>query len=378
MSGLSRRRRRRRALRQKAPLLIPAVVVTMVLLVVAAGASQVGRESHGANSTLDRGWAALGAVVGDESSATGAALDALLSAAAGQARVELFSSLDTLAAAADRQAAELADDSPPPPPGGVAAPCAAALTGRAGAVSTIRSAIEGVLGGPDGSASVGAATATAELSQAASAVSAADAEWATCRKVLRASAGRAQLPSSAWVTGASQWRSGALTALVSHLIRSPALAVHRGLALSAAGLVPTALSGSAGPPVVANLGPTTSLTVHVVVFDTGDVEEPGVTVTLELRPLQPSSGAAAGSSSTVVAPSLAPGRAVALPFGPLPVAPGGSYVLSIVAAGPGGVPGASATEQIVVAALPPPPTTTTTSTTTTTTTPGGRTRRSGP
>ncbi|MHB8682608.1 MAG: hypothetical protein ACYDA2_11010, partial [Acidimicrobiales bacterium] len=147
-----RRSRWRRALGRGVPrLLVPAAVASVVIALLAGGASQVGRESGSYRRTVDRGYAALAAVVARRSQDTGSALGALLSQGPSLERLALFSQLDSLVADAQREERDLAAVTPPAPASAGAAACRDAMQGRAAGAAAVRAGIEGILGGRTGS-----------------------------------------------------------------------------------------------------------------------------------------------------------------------------------------------------------------------------------
>ncbi|MHB8680734.1 MAG: hypothetical protein ACYDA2_01380, partial [Acidimicrobiales bacterium] len=159
-------------------------------------------------------------------------------------------------------------------------------------------------------------------------------------------------PKSRWVTGAAPWDSGALGALVTDLARSPSLAAHHALALAAVSTVPTALSAGGG----GILPPTSQLTVHSVVTNLGNVDEPAVAVTVSLVPA--TSGPPPPPLTAITA--VGAQRSVTVVLGPFPVQAGATYRIEISAAPPQGEGAASDTIPVQVAQVPPTTTTTTT------------------
>jgi hypothetical protein len=174
---------------------------------------------------------------------------------------------------------------------------------------------------------------------------------------MRRAPGSARVPASTWTTGQGWFAPAALAATVNGVALSRTLAAHHALAVTATSVVPAPLPAQGpGPALVA---PTKALTVHVVVTDDGNVDEPAVQVRAVLVGGQPPP---APLASTVAVQS---GRSTAVVLGPFPVVPGTAYTLQVTLATASGAGAASAATPIQVTAEP---TTTTTIVTTTTTT----------
>jgi hypothetical protein len=331
---------------------LPLVVAGVVVGFVAGALAEIGPASGPYRRAVDRGFAALAASVATESDATGSALASLLAVAPTLQRPVLFAELDGLATAAAREQASLDRLATPGPRAG--AGCLAALAGRSRAVSAVRNALQGVLGGTTGTDPLSPVVATSELESAAAALSAADAAWAACRAAVRSTPGRPRLPASRWVAGPA-WSAGALAALVGAVTSSSTLAARQALAITTFVTSPPLLGG----PASAQLAPTRQVTVHLVVTDTGNVDEPTVLVTATVI-------GAPHPEALSARVSLRAGTSVAVVLGPLALSPGGSYTLELSAAPPSGAGAAVVSTPLAVAALP------TTTTTTTTTVPPRR------
>lgn len=354
-----RARWRRRLGTGLVPALGAAVVLTLVVAFAAGALSQVSRVSGPYRRTVDRSWAALANSVATQTSATGKALVSLLGLAPTLDRRTFFTSLDRLASDAAAQQRALLGAVPPAPVGGADAGCEQALAGRAGAVSSVRDGLEGVLGGATGESPVPAATAVQDLTLAIGALEAADTSWAACRQALRRAPGSASVHPSRWLADPSAWPATELTAIVDVVAGSPTLAAQHSLAILTTTTVPASLPG----PGTAVVPATTSLTVHVVVRNQGNVDEAAVEVRAAL------SGGSGPAATAIVA--VKAGKSIAVVLGPLTVAPGSSYTLQVTASPPSGPGGAGSSSALQVATVP------TTTTTTTTTVPGRKGRPSG-
>lgn len=318
-----RRIRHRHAPGRAARRLTVTVAALLVVVAVAVGVgAQMGAASRPYQTAVNRSYAALAASAVRRSNADGLTLRTTIAGAPADERQVLFGDLDSLAAETASTARQLDFATPPDPSGGAGALCQAALDGRASTVASLRSAVEGLLGGPAGDAgSDGGETHVAELLAADGAqFQLADREFARCGQILADAPGSAHLPASTWVTKPSTWSALALVALVRSLVAAPSLvAVHR-LTVEATSLDPTPLSTSGQVVVPA----TTTLEPSLVVANGGNVDESGVVVTVRAQPFT----ARAIRSSTHVTVGVAWGASRALTLPALPVTAGAIYVVT--------------------------------------------------
>jgi hypothetical protein len=335
--------------------LVPAVAVALVLAFAIGALSQVGRGSGPYRRTVNRSFASLVTLEAVRSNATGLGLAEALVFGPTMARGQFFSALDRVASDAADEARQLDAAVPPMPSVRAGEGCLAAMAARASATASIRRSLEGVLGGSSGASIVAPGQALAALESASLAVVGADEDWATCRRALRRAPGTATVPVSRWLEGQGWYSAAALASSVNSVLLSRTLAARHALAVTATRIDPPPLPGS-GPALLA---PTSTLTLHVVVSDTGNVDEPAVQVRAVLV------GGQAPAPLSAVVPVVA-GRSVAVVLGPFPVVPGSSYTLQVFVTPSSGPGGASSATALQVAAEP---TTTTTATTTTTTVP---------
>ena len=357
-----RARWRRRLGTGVVPALGAAAVLTLIIAFVAGALSQVSGVSGPYRRTIDRSWAALATSVASQSTTTGEAWVSLLGLAPTLDRRTFFTSLDRLASDAAAQQRALDAAVPPAPVGAADVGCEQALAGRASAVSSVRAGLEGVLGGRTGDAPVAPATAIEDLSIALSALEAADASWAACRRAVHRAPGTPALPASTWVANPASWPPTELAAIVDVVTGSSSLAARHGLAVLTTATDPASLP-SGGTAVVPA---TTSFKLHVVVSNQGNVDEAAVEVRAGLT-----GGAGGPGSQAVAIVALKAGRSVSVVLGPLVVVPGSSYTLQVTASPPSGPGAAAASIGLQVETVPT--TTTTVPPTTTTTAP----RRSG-
>lgn len=390
---LDRKRRGRRRRIASTLLIIAAAAVT--LLVVVGALRDETRASAPYRRAVNRSFAGQLSILAGQSNATGRRLRVLMADLPGLGRAPLARQLDELAAEAAAQSSAAAFLEPPVPDPSAAPALLSAFAGRARATAELRNSLEGLLG-VEPAATPGAATTgtrstarpptllsssqvLADLGAVGTELERADAEYAAGRRALATAAGNGHLPRSVWITHPAQWSPGALSVLVDQVVASRTLATRHQLQLVTVSLVPAAIpppSGPTAPGGVTTVPPTSTLSVSVVVRNTGNVTEHGVVVTAQVARLP--RGATASRHQVV---SLAPGSSVAVALSPLPVSPGRQYTLAVVvtSAATGGV-AARTSYTVAVGAATPPSTTTTTARPTTSTTraaapgppPGGR------
>lgn len=350
-----RSRWRRRLTPTLARVLVPALVLALLLVIVVGALGDIGKQSAPYRRTVDRGFAALAGSVALQSNATGASLQSVLTGGPSMDRLTLFSTLDRVAAQTTRQADDLASDSSPPP-SALAGGCRQALDDRASAAASLRQAFEGVLGGSAGTTSTSLSSALSAADSGVAAAAQGDLAWRSCQQSLRRGPGTPRLVASHWLTDPTAWSGEWQASLVSSIAASPTLAADAALGILTVSTDPAVLP-SGGAPVVTS---TSSLTVHVVVTNTGNVDQPGVRVTASL-----SGGRLGGPGSLSAFVALGAGRTMSIVLGPFAVVPGSAYTLTISATPPTGAGAATASLALQIATVP-----TTTTTTTTTSVPG--------
>ena len=305
---------------------LPLVVATVAVIVATSAVAQIGSQSGPYRRSVDRGYAALATPLVDTSNASGASLRSFLRTARTLDRMTFFSELDTLASGTDALHRRFDAITPPDPATSAAASCRAALLSRARAAATLRSAFEGVVGGPSGLRPVREPVALAGAQGAVGTLQGADASWASCRRGLKAAPGGAGLPGSVWTSPASLFSATALSRLMAAVAAARALVpVHR-LAIVAIVTDPPAVPQ--GPTRVAP--PVTALVAQVVLANEGNVDEDKVEVggvafvqdePASPVPVQHTVDLAAGGSATVALPTFA-------------VHPGNTYVVQVTAESP--------------------------------------------
>jgi hypothetical protein len=381
------------------------VIVVVIGVVVIASLAEINAQSAPFRKMVNRSFGALASPLVNSSTQTGRELATTMKGAAGtqSSRPALQQMLDQAVTEATDQANSAAELVPPAAVGSLDQQLVAVFNERAAAATAMRTTVDGLLGmvplpvaGAPVSSSTAApapplttAQAVTALSAVAAQISKADADYAAVRRALARAPGPVRLPRSSWVTGppaTAPLGPTQLAAAPPALAASSALlAVHQ-LLISAVGLSPPPV-GSAGtvgdncqnpssrpavaPPTI--LPPTKQLSAQVTVTNCGSVNENGVVVSMsvQLAPGSPpptttttttspargststststSTAASASPSSTRRTISLTPGRSTSLTLGPLAVAHGGQYVVTVsVTASPGQANPAGTTQAFLV------------------------------
>ncbi len=205
-------------------LAVPMVLSAVVVILAVSSVAQIGRTSGPYRRTVDRGYAALAGPLVAQSNASGTALSAFLHHAGTLGRLTFFSDLDSFAS--DASSLQRQYDAITPPDPSSATRCATAIAERAAAVSTLRAALERVLGGRTGLVAVDEADASASVGAVGTDLQSADASWAACRRALRRAPGSALVPTSTWVRDPALFAGAG--SLVAGLVGSRSLApVHQ-------------------------------------------------------------------------------------------------------------------------------------------------------
>jgi len=298
------------------------VLSAVVVIVAVSSVAQISHTSGPYRRTVDRGYAALAAPLVAQSNAAGVALFAFLHDADSLGRLAFFSDLDSFAS--DASSLRRQYDAITPPDPSSATGCATAIAARAAAVSTLRGALERVLGGTTGLGAVDEAGATASVRSVGAELQSADAAWAACRRALRRAPGSALVPTSAWVRDPAVF-TGAEN-LVSAIAGSHSLApVHHIVVLA---VVTDPSPVATGSTLV--MPATTSVVAHVVLANQGNVDEVGVELGGEVTLL----GATASPVVVQRTIDLGAGRSTTMMLPVLKVEPGSSYTLQVVAESP--------------------------------------------
>ncbi len=354
-----RRRARRRSISRR---LTFALGAALVLLLLIGGATQISRQSHSYDEGANRSLAAQGSVIAAESNVTAAQARRLMSTMQTLSRQALQSDLDNLVLQTAQQSA-LAQRAAGAAAGAtVADQFARVFLDRAAAVSSLRSAVDGLLGMHSlpvtGAPSTGSVTATPTLltsTQATTRLTAAgallrqaDGTYRAARSALRAAAGHARLPSSVWVTNPQIWGIGALTDEVDLLTASPTLEVSHYLKLQTVRLTPPALPPASSTALGTSvLSPTPTVSVTVVLANQGSVDEPHAVVQFALAPQD--GGSAVTTSRTA---AVAAGNSVTLGTVTFSVSSGHTYQLTVavvVPPGQGTLAGTTVSETLEIA-----------------------------
>ena len=117
MSPLTSHRRARRRSRRQVLIIAACALVVVALLI--GGVTQIGPQSGPFDASVNRSFAAQGAIVVQQSNATGATLRRLMANMQNQDRQTLQAQLDAVTAQADQEAAAAENLATPATPGGV-------------------------------------------------------------------------------------------------------------------------------------------------------------------------------------------------------------------------------------------------------------------
>jgi hypothetical protein len=298
------------------------VVSAVVVILAVSSVAQISHTSGPYRRTVDRGYAALAAPLVAQSNATGTALVAFLHHAASLGRLTFFSDLDSFAS--DASSLQSQYDAITPPDPSSATGCATAIAKRAAAVSTLRAALERVLGGRTGLDAVDEAGATASVGSVGTDLQSADASWAACRRALRRAPGSASVPPSTWVRDPAVFAGAG--SLVATLVGSHSLAPVHQIAVLAVVTDPSPVA--TGSTLVTPAA--TSVVAQVVLANQGNVDEGGVELGGEMTLL----GTTASPVVVQRTIDLGAGRSTTMLLPALKVEPGSSYTLQVVAESP--------------------------------------------
>ena len=303
-------------------LAVPMVLSAAVVILAVTSVAQISHTSGPYRRTVDRGYAALARPLVAQSNATGAALLAFLHDASSLGRLTFFSDLDSFASDASSLRRQYDTITPPDPAS--ATGCATAMAKRAAAVSTLRAALERVLGGSTGLGVVDVAGASASVGSVGTELQSADAVVGDvpARPAARPGVG----PGPHLDVGPGSRRV--------HRGREPRLR-PRGLAFARPGAPDRgARRGHRPGPVVTGstlvTPATTSVGAQVVLANQGNVDEVGVELGGEVTLL----GATASPVVVQRTIDLGAGRSTTMMLPALKVEPGSSYTLQVVAESP--------------------------------------------
>jgi len=343
MSPLLTHRRSRR--RSRAGRLVVLACVLVVAAVLIGGVARIGSQSGPYNASMNRSFGAQGAVLADQSNATGASLRSLLAALPGQDRQTLLVELDDVSAQAGEQAARAAALGTG---GSVQGQFAAVFADRARSADEVRSALDGLLGlrplpvagAPGPTATVAAmptllssTQATDRLASAGRLLGQADRTYGAVRRTLATMPGHARLPVSRWITTPSTWQIGAVATQVDLVAASTTLEATPALGLSVVQVTPPAVPSPTGvaTPGISVLSPTKTVVLNVVLTNNGSVDEPHASVTFTLTRQPTGATMTARRAASVLAT-----RSVSLAPVTFAVKPGNSYQLTVAVVVPAG------------------------------------------
>src|SRR5580692_6383400 len=138
-----RRRARRRSQARSIVLLVAGMIVLALLI---GGLSQVSRQSQGYRMTSNRALAAQGAVLADQSNATGSQVRKLVNSVSSETRQGLQAGLDAVVEQTSDQSAQADLAVHDNPLGSVGSEFATVFAERAESMDQLRSAVDDYLG----------------------------------------------------------------------------------------------------------------------------------------------------------------------------------------------------------------------------------------
>jgi hypothetical protein len=330
--------------------IIGLAVTAVALAAIVSVVDQLRPASASFRRSVDRTYAVLAAPLAAQSQQLSATLRTVRTSGPTLARVTFFRDLDGLASDAAALATHFDTLTAQPPSGHAGSQCSAAMHQRERAASTIRTVLEGLIGGRTGERVTDQADAPGSLVSAGALLQTADTSWSTCRLMLLEAPGSARLPQSVWVTDPTFWGVAALQSFVRAVAGSRSLAVNHSL---------TILSVTTDPPAVVSSGTSVSLArlvhIRVVISDRGDVDERAVHVQATAQSLTPVPQPAAVRATV----SLGAGSTAAVGLPVLKLTPGASYIVQVSVNTSSGLGGAGRSWAMQVASTPSPSTTTT-------------------
>ena len=377
--------------------MVAAVVIAVIVgVVVIAAIAEINAQSGPYRQMVNRSFGSLAAPLVNASTQTGRSLAATMKQAAGASstRNGLQQKLDSAVADATSQARDAASLVPPAAVGSLDQQLVAVFADRAAAATTVRTAVDGLLGmtplpvagGSDSTTTttappVTATQATTLLSGAGAQLSKADADYASVRRALARATGPVLLPRSSWVTrplSTAPLGPTQLAAAPAALAAAPALAVLHQLLISAAGLSPPAVASTGGSstigdscsspstrpasPPVTILPPTSRIVAQMTVTNCGNVQENGIVVTTSVQavPGAPVQGAHPSTAPLSTVPtslrrtiSLLAGASMSVAMGPLRVVAGHEYVVTLAVSVPPGQADPAGTTQAFLVQVSP-------------------------
>ncbi|MEI6453017.1 MAG: hypothetical protein WCO31_00295 [Actinomycetes bacterium] len=293
---MARRRRHgllNNLLERTAYLRFAAIGVVLMFLALMIWHS-VSRASGPFQATVNHSYAKLVAAEVEQSNLQGVKLIRLLKTAPDLDRATLQSRLDNLASACDVIAARTASYNKPRPSNASGDSVAKVMDLRADATHHVVVAMEGILGlGPKDPVGTPTTAASAQIAilpissvekalvAAGSEIQRSDALWPQAQAQLARGDGHAKLPRSAWITDPQLIAPGPMHALAENLASSASLSpIHR-VSLASISLVPGPLPHQGGPGG-SYLVPTDSIRVSAFLANSGNVDEPTITITYTL------------------------------------------------------------------------------------------------
>jgi hypothetical protein len=292
---------------------------------------------------MNRSFALMATEVVQQSNTTSGELNRVMTSLGTFDRLNLASNLQTLDQQAQIQSSLAAFIEQPVPPADPQRQFDAVFAQRASAVRSIVDSIDQLLGlPPQGNLAQSVRTptlitigaATNQVAQAGKLLMRSDLAYRALRHALRRSAGHATLPASVWIPNNSRWQTSDVSVELNFALDAPSLAVQHTVVILTTRLTPPALPPPNGILIagVSTITPTRSISLSIVVGNTGSVAESRVTVQVSLSPTNP--GAPPVSETRSI--KLLPGRSAVLPNYEFAVAPGHDYVMTSMILSPTG------------------------------------------
>lgn len=332
--------------RDLTPFILVLAAGAVVLFLIVGGLASVGRSSGPFHSSTNQSFGAQARVLAAQSNAVGAQLRSLLNQMTGLSRPALTQALDAVVNGADDVETDAVALSPAPS-GQVGSEFVSSMANRALGASRLRRTIDGLLqltpGPPSNSTAplaplpppaVSADQATTRFTAVGALLLSADRSYAAARKEFAKAVGGSELPKSVWVSDPVVWGAGAIQTTVGQLTSAPNLAPSVDVHLVAVQLsppllppVPNVQGQPQAPPLAAGaaqIPPTCTLSLTAVVRNDGTIAETKVPVSASVQSL-------AGGAPFVVQKrvTIGPSGSVALTLQDLPVAPSGTYTLTV-------------------------------------------------
>lgn len=304
-----------------------------VLVVVVAGfltivGFQLGPAERPYERSLDASFAASVGPIAEETNYTGRELASILHGSGPHLdRATILATIESMAGDAASVVDQFENLTPPRNLFGAASSCLESLRQRSAALASLQHSVSVLLSASvDGDPSPGAETSIEGLEGV---LSGSDEDWSRCRHDMMESPGRLEnaLPESRWVGSKTMLTQASVVQFVSTVLTAATSRLAEPLAIVTVSSDPLAVRTPSGSQV---LPATRTLSVRVVVADTGTLAEHGVVVNVAVEPIGASGSPASARSSG----DIAAGESCSFHVPALAVSPGATYELTVTVAGP--------------------------------------------